>query len=271
MTQEEAIKTLVQYKGELTDILGRFTKDRSGIHIGEHDDARFREVSTELNDFFCDEFVDDHYGAMVRSQYTAAIANMSGSASYHGVQTMCGLVASAIVRIQRNPGVLSDSAPLLTAKHNTDALHVQLINLWERFHHVVRLLRDRRQSRPTLDVNDEYDVQDLFQALLATIFNDIRKEDWAPTHAGAASRLDFLLPEIEAVVELKMMRQSLSTKDLGDQLIVDIERYKKHPQCRMLYCFVYDPTGRVINPRGIEKDLNRDNQQEMPVRVMIVP
>ena len=117
---------------------------------------------------------------------------------------------------------------------------------------------------------DEYDVQDLLHALLTIYFDDIRKEEWAPSYAGGASRMDFLLPEIETVVETKMTRPSLSTKQLGEQLIVDIAKYKKHPECRTLFCVVYDPDGRISNPRGVENDLTGD-KDVMAVRIMIVP
>jgi len=38
----------------------------------------------------------------------------------------------------------------------------------------------------------------------------------------------------------------------------DIENYKKHPNCKNMFCFVYDPEGRIRNPKGIEKDLTRE-------------
>jgi hypothetical protein len=144
------------------------------------------------------------------------------------------------------------------------------VTLAERIHNVMRKLLERREGRPTLDVEDEYDLQDLFHALLTIHFDDIRKEEWLPSYAGGASRMDFLLPEIESVIELKKSRQSMSTKELGEQLIVDIAKYEKHPMCRTLYCVVYDPEGRIANPRGVENDLNSETG-EVSVRVMIVP
>ncbi|WP_428841298.1 hypothetical protein [Bradyrhizobium barranii] len=54
-----------------------------------------------------------------------------------------------------------------------------ILRLAERLHAVVRQLRERREERPTLQVEDEYDVQDLFHALLVLHFDDIRKEEWA--------------------------------------------------------------------------------------------
>jgi REase_DpnII-MboI len=82
--------------------------------------------------------------------------------------------------------------------------------------------------------------------------------------------MDFLLPELETVVELKMMRPSLMTKKVGDELLVDIARYQTHPRCHTLYCVVYDPNGLISNARGFEDDMNREHG-DLVVRVMIVP
>jgi hypothetical protein len=139
-----------------------------------------------------------------------------------------------------------------------------------KFHDVTRQLRIRHDGRTTLDVQDEYDMQDLIHALLRMHFDDIRPEEWTPSYAGKTSRMDFLLKQESIVVELKMTRSKLGSKELSTQLIEDIERYKAHPDCKTLLCFVYDPTSRIQNPRGIEADLNRDNHP-FPVRVVIRP
>ena len=128
-----------------------------------------------------------------------------------------------------------------------------------RFHCIARQLRSRHAGRATLDVQDEYDLQDLMHALLSLHFIDIRPEEYTPSYAGKASRMDFLLKQESIVIELKMTRDGLAPKDLTTQLIEDIERYKTHPNCQALVCFVYDPGGLIPNPRGIEADLNRDD------------
>jgi hypothetical protein len=140
----------------------------------------------------------------------------------------------------------------------------------ERFHLVAKQLRQRHDNRPTLDVADEYDVQDLLHALLRLYFDDIRPEEWAPSYAGKSSRMDFILKGYGIVIETKKTRVGLGAKEVGDQLIIDIARYKTHPECKTLMCFVYDPDGRIANPKGIEKDLSRD-EKEMKVKVVIVP
>jgi hypothetical protein len=170
------------------------------------------------------------------------------------------------------PVVANDGSPTTSTHRNASGAKDRdiILMLAERFHGVVRQIGQRHDSRPTLAVADEYDVQDLFHALLTIYFDDIRKEEWAPSYAGGASRMDFLLPEIEAVVETKMMRPSLSTKQLGEQLIVDIAKYKSHPACCTLFCVVYDPNGRIENPRGVESDLSTQDHR-LVTRVMIVP
>lgn len=54
----------------------------------------------------------------------------------------------------------------------------------DRFHLVARQLRSRHADRATLEIEDEYDVQDLLHALLQLISDDIRKEEWTPLIRG---------------------------------------------------------------------------------------
>ena len=54
------------------------------------------------------------------------------------------------------------------------------------------------------------------------------------------------------------------------QSVFIVMRYKKHPQCLRLVCFVYDPEGRVANPAGLENDLNSGNHG-IEVQVSILP
>jgi len=145
-----------------------------------------------------------------------------------------------------------------------------LKQLCSRFHIIARQLRQRYNNRPTLDVSDEYDVQDLIHALLRINFEDIRPEEWTPSYAGGSSRMDFLLNREGIVVETKKTRRNLGAKEISDQLIIDIDRYSHHPNCKMLFCFVYDPEGRIANPDGLERDLSKDHNQTI-VSVFITP
>jgi len=142
--------------------------------------------------------------------------------------------------------------------------------LCDRFHLVARQLRQRYAERETLNVGDEYDVQDLLHALLHLYFDDIRPEEWTPNYAGGSARVDFLLKKESVVVEVKRTRLKLESKQVGDQLLIDIGRYQAHPGCKTLLCFVYDPEGRIANPRGLEADLSK-RVNDMEVKLLVRP
>lgn len=139
--------------------------------------------------------------------------------------------------------------------------------LFERFFKVARQLRNRHDNRDTISISDEYDVQDLLHALLLIFFDDVRPEEWTPSYAGGALRMDFLLKEIDTVIEVKKTRPNMSNKDLGEQLIIDIEKYQTHPNCKQLCCFVYDPEGILGNPMGIKNDLESTHEGFLKVYI----
>jgi hypothetical protein len=259
------------YKAELEGILSRFKKTSDAIHIQSNDDSRYREIVLELRGLFSDEFVDgSEYVQPLVNYFNDSISNWLSSPSYRGVDNVRGVLTAAIARVKRNPFCIKSIA--LTAPDRLNKIKgiENVTNIINRFHLVVRQIRQRHSNREPFNVQDEYDVQDLFHSLLTLFFDDIRKEEWTPSYAGGSSRIDFLLPEIDTVIEVKKTRESLGVRQLGDQLIVDIEKYQKHPMCRTLICFVYDPEGWISNPRGLENDLSRTTD-EIDVSVLIVP
>jgi hypothetical protein len=154
-----------------------------------------------------------------------------------------------------------------TSSSNTDFI----INIVNSFHNVARQLQNRYDKRDTITINDEYDVQDLLHSLLKIGFDDIRPEEYTPSYAGSSTRVDFLLKKEKILIEVKKTRKGLSDKAVGDQLILDSQHYKVHPDCKHLICFVYDPENRIQNPRGLEEDLNRLSTEELIVEVFIRP
>lgn len=143
-------------------------------------------------------------------------------------------------------------------------------NLCNKFHTFVRQLQRRHAERQTIDINDEYDVQDVFHALLKLHFEDVRAEEYTPSYAGSSTRMDFLLKKEKIVIELKKTRTSLKSKEVGEQLIIDIAHYQAHPDCNVLVCFVYDPEGKIANPTGVENDLEHCTTT-IDVKVIISP
>jgi hypothetical protein len=101
-------------------------------------------------------------------------------------------------------------------------------------------------------------------------FDNIVPEEATPGYAGKSSRIDFLLKAESIGLEVKMTRSGLSGKEIGTQLIEDIARYRKHPDCKTLVCFVYDPEELISNPKGLEDDLSREDNG-MLVKVIVAP
>lgn len=139
-----------------------------------------------------------------------------------------------------------------------------------RFHLIAKQLRIRHDKRNTIEICDEYDVQDLLHSLLKLEFDDIRAEEWTPSYAGNSSRMDFLIKKEEIVIEVKKTRINLAKKELADQLLIDIQRYKSHHNCKTLICFIYDPEGLIQNPAGLENDLTK-TEDNLKIVTLISP
>jgi hypothetical protein len=150
-----------------------------------------------------------------------------------------------------------------------DAIRL-VTNLCDRFPIMANTLKARHNGRSTLEITDEYDVQDLFTAMLRLHFDDVRPEEWTPSYAGNSSRIDFLLKEFGFAIEVKMTRKNLDQKELTNQLAVDILRYQSHPDCKTLLCFVYDPEGHCTTPNAMENDLTRKHGR-LEVVVIVRP
>jgi hypothetical protein len=146
----------------------------------------------------------------------------------------------------------------------------QVRQLLTRVHAVAVQLRHRHADRETIDIKDEYDVQDLLHALLRSRFDDVRAEEVSPSYAGGGSRIDFLLKKGQIGIETKMTNPKLRDRAVGEQLIIDIARYKHHPNCKTLVCFVYDPQHYLTNPAGLVADLSKTHDG-LVVEVIVTP
>jgi len=163
-------------------------------------------------------------------------------------------------------GKSNDEAQKVAAPKGTELISAILKN----FDKSARQLRRRHDDRPPYLIKDEYDVQDFLHALLRGYFHDVRSEEYTPSYAGSASRMDFLIKEDKIVIEVKFATAKLRGKEIGNQLIIDIKRYQSHPDCKYLFCLVYDPNGHIVNPNGIEKDLSKIHDG-LEVKVFVVP
>ena len=174
-------------------------------------------------------------------------------------------------RIDNHFPQAGEAVPHLTSSETLSAFD-KVDLLCNRFHAVVNQLNQlkRAQKSPARSsVRSEYDVQELLHALLWIFFTDVRREDPVPQRAGASSRTDFVLKKEGIIVEVKKTRSTLRDNEVGKELIVDIERYKARNDCKLMYCFVYDPDHYIRNPAALE-ELSR-NEADPIVKVIVLP
>jgi hypothetical protein len=172
------------------------------------------------------------------------------------------------------------AAALVLARRVTDRLQVVagvqvspkdvVVALCRRFPLFAKQMMVRHGDRLPIDIQDEYDVQDLFHAILRLHFDDVRAEDVSPDFGGNSARVDFFLPRDRIAIEVKMMRSSLTQRKVTNELIEDIARYTAKDGVDTLICLVYDPEGRCQTPRAIETDLSK-SATRLNVSVVVCP
>ncbi|MFI9511036.1 hypothetical protein [Nocardia sp. NPDC052566] len=168
------------------------------------------------------------------------------------------------VATQREVLVALDFATMNPAVVVFDELEAMLQN----FAQFVRTMQMSKRSNIQVSVETEFDLQPLVEAVLRLHYGDVRSEEYVPSYGGANSRVDFYLRAHGIMVETKMTRRGLRDKEIGDELIIDMARYRRHPDCRAVLALIYDPDGWLTNPEGIEHDL-RSGSQELPLRVVV--
>lgn len=145
-----------------------------------------------------------------------------------------------------------------------------VLALCRRFHLFARQLAHRHNDRTAFTIADEYDVQDLFHAILLLHFDDVRPEEVTPSYAGHSSRVDFYLPDARMIVEVKMTRDSLGQRKVADQLIEDAARYASMKHVDTLVCLVYDPGNHCHNPTALERDV-AESGRTLSVHAVVCP
>jgi hypothetical protein len=220
-------------------------KDDSGKHTRDFKRINFKQ-RTQL-------WTDELYGKIPPDDY------------HDGLKKSNALLQSFIDEIN-DYWAKEENAHMVAPDRCFDNLQLLLTN----FHRAAIRILSRHDDRKTLEIIDEYDVQDLMAVLLNAFFDDIREEEYAPSYAGGASRIDFLLNDSNIALEVKKTRDTLTDKQIGEQLLVDIQRYKAHPKIKKLVCFVYDPDWKIRNPKGLEKDLSLSGEG-LKTEIFIVP
>ncbi len=271
----EAERKLKEHIEKGRDISKRIIDTEEVLHQSEDDGTKWQEYTIRLLTalFDSNSLSNEYQGNTVDFNWDTPTLEESRDLFLSRMKSRIKHLESVLESLD-----LYAESPVIAAKQEKDAqiknprtLALENIErITKRFQVVARQLLHRHNNGATIKVENEFDAQDLFHALLRLFFDDIRAEEWTPSYAGGHSRMDFLLKYEQIVIEIKMTRLDLRARDIGDQLINDIDRYRNHPDCKVLIAFVYDPEGYIGNPKGLEHDLSK-NIDGLFVKVIITP
>lgn len=119
----------------------------------------------------------------------------------------------------------------------------------------IKALTDRG-SAPAFEVKAEKDLQDVLFVILRSLFDDTRREEWTPSSAGNAKRVDLMIPNADLLIETKFVRNARHARTVADELRVDFESYHSHPACKAVFALVWDPKRLIADPKQLERDLS---------------
>ncbi len=132
------------------------------------------------------------------------------------------------------------------------ALLDKLERLLRRLPQAARQLRDRHGSRPTLVVEDIFDLQDLLRCALHLSYDDVRRETRTPRYA-LATRTDFALPgPIPVALTAKLVTSAFTEPQLTAEMEEDITYYDRPVGQSCLVCLLYDPGQHLPRPEQLE-------------------
>lgn len=149
------------------------------------------------------------------------------------------------------------SAPPVVPVEVPEPSRELLIRLLRRIPTAFRPLIERRRARQGIALVDEYDLQDVVEATLRLLYNDVRPEERSPSNAGSSSTIDFLVKQEQLAIEIKVTRQQRGEKDIKNEITTDIFDYERHPSVRGLLIVIYDLAGTFKNAGGFEDDFTK--------------
>lgn len=280
------LEALVEQVSELEDLGGKIQIDdeASALKTAVQLDRSYREwfasALTLLPDDLKERFRFEYEGDVFRNRIKHFLGQPREPSLFYA-----SLDKEAVKTLAISPwqypfndafrGPLTSQKQLLMEAHarygvSTDML--EGLNILERITRRLpisfAILSQDIRNRPGIEVTDEYDVQRILHAAAVLLFEEVEGEDPTPKMAGGSSRLDFLLRHERIAVETKMAGKNLTVKKLRSDLADDILYFRAHPDAGSLFIFIYDPTRKITNATGFERDLYSDSD-EFPVRVVV--
>jgi len=128
-----------------------------------------------------------------------------------------------------------------------------LLRLCERLPDSARVLATRQRSKAAYVVIDEYDVQDLLQAIIRAYFKySVREEPIGRVGGAKSGRADLAIEELGVVVEVKFVRGPADQNRVVEEFAQDLVQYSKWQPLRTFIYVVYNSRD-LRDPEALEK------------------
>lgn len=133
---------------------------------------------------------------------------------------------------------------------------------------IKKITTNRYNKKVGIEINQEYDVQDILFSYFKFYFNDAVRENPLKKRAGYNSIIDICFPERKIYIEIKMLKQTDNNeKNIIEQLKKDMFDYNQS-DVENLLIFIYDPF-KKINDRDNFRDFETSNNYNYACKVII--
>lgn len=107
----------------------------------------------------------------------------------------------------------------------------------ERFRQLTRLANEAFD----IQLSDEATTQKFLQILLLATFNDVTREDPLSKRGAKSTRADFIVGDIETLVEIKYVSEKGHIGRIQDEISADMPQYEDREGISTVAFLVYDP------------------------------
>jgi hypothetical protein len=128
-----------------------------------------------------------------------------------------------------------------------------VLRLCERLPRAAAILGERRKGKAPFEVSDEYDAQDLLQAVLRAYMKySVQEEPLGKVGGAHSGRADVAVEGLGIVVELKFVRGPDDQRRIVDEYSNDLLLYTKWPHLKHFIYLVYNSQD-LRDPEAMEK------------------
>ncbi len=202
---------------------------------------------TKNGNFFIDGFIGIDY-------YPVQISNLEK------LKTIClGAIEKLKTGFLVRANILPDLSLLLSILNSTP----DVIGKW----------KHRRQGKDTVEIKDEYDIQDFLYAMLRGAFPTLQYENPTKKTGLTSNIADFTIEDLGLFLEVKYIANQQGAKRAQKECKEDIISYGKQDTCNKIIFFIYDPNKCIANQYAFSVGLGdkfSDGQKNVEIITKII-